>query len=208
MNVFVLTTGRSGSLTFAKACGHITNYTSGHETRVGRLGTERLAYPDQHIEVDNRLAWFTGRLDATHGDAAFYVHLTRDDDATASSHVKRWSKRAMRSYRQGILWDVDPEAERIDVARDLNLTMNSNIELFLRDKTRTMHIDIADATSLFPEFWERIGAEGDLDAALSELAVKHHEGKARPAAPRTVGRPSRPRRQVRTIKLPNVLRRR
>ena len=63
MNVFVLTTGRSGSLTFAEACRHITNFSCGHETRVGLIGAERLAYPDQHIEVDNRLAWFTGRLE-------------------------------------------------------------------------------------------------------------------------------------------------
>ncbi len=45
MNVFVLTTGRSGSLTFAEACRHISNYSSGHETRVGLIGAERLAYP-------------------------------------------------------------------------------------------------------------------------------------------------------------------
>jgi hypothetical protein len=63
MNVFVLTTGRSGSLTFAEACRRITNYTTGHETRVGRVGPERLAYPDRHIEVDHRLAWFLGRMD-------------------------------------------------------------------------------------------------------------------------------------------------
>jgi hypothetical protein len=88
-NVFVLTTGRSGSLTFTRACERITNYTAGHETRSGLLGRERLAYPDRHIEVDNRLAWMLGRLEDAHGDRAFYVHLRRDEEATAESHVGR-----------------------------------------------------------------------------------------------------------------------
>jgi hypothetical protein len=184
MNVFVLTTGRSGSLTFAEACRRITNYTTGHETRVGLVGAERLAYPDRHIEVDNRLAWFPGRMDAAFGDSAFYVHLRRDGEATAASHVKRWNKPAMQSYRKGILWDVDPETDRMDLARDLTLTMNTNIELYLRDKSKTMRIDIETAGEAFPEFWERIGAEGDLEAALRELQVHHHAGTVQRSTPR------------------------
>ena len=35
MNVFILNTGRCGSRTFARACAHITNYTSAHESRSG-----------------------------------------------------------------------------------------------------------------------------------------------------------------------------
>jgi hypothetical protein len=189
MNVFVLTTGRSGSLTFAEACRHITNFRSGHETRVGLVGPERLAYPEQHIEIDNRLAWFTGRLEKAFGDDAYYVHLRRDDEATAESHAKRWNKPAMRSYRNGILWDVDPDVDRMDLARDLNLTLNSNIEFFLRGKSGTIRIDIEDAASSFPAFWEAIGAEGDLQAALAEFEIKHHEGKARRSTPREGERP-------------------
>lgn len=184
MNVLVLTTGRSGSLTFAEACRHISNYTTGHETRVGLVGRERLNYPDRHIEVDNRLAWFPGRMEAAFGDSAFYVHLLRDDEATAASHVKRWNKPAMQSYRKGILWDVDPETDRLDLARDLTLTMNTNIEHFLRDKSKTMRIDIETAGEAFPEFWERIGAEGDLEAALRELRVHHHAGTEQRSTPR------------------------
>lgn len=192
MNVFVLTTGRSGSLTFAEACRHITNYSSGHETRVGLVGAARLAYPDRHIEIDNRLAWFTGRLEAAFGDAAYYVHLRRDDEATAASHAKRWNKPAMRSYRNGILWDVDPEVDRMDLARDLNLTMNSNIELLLQHKSRTMRIDIEHAAAVFPAFWAAIGADGDLSAALREFDLRHHEGKTRRDTPRDGDRTSAP----------------
>ena len=42
------------------------------------IGPERLDYPDQHIESDNRLAWYAGRLEKRYGDDAFYVHLKRD----------------------------------------------------------------------------------------------------------------------------------
>src|SRR3972149_9948429 len=103
MNVFVLTTGRSGSLTFATACGHITNYTTGHETRRMLLGAERLAPPARHIEVDNHLAWFLGRLDGAYGDGAFYVHLRRDDEAVAASYSRRWNKPLLSAYRKGVL---------------------------------------------------------------------------------------------------------
>lgn len=190
MNVFVLTTGRSGSLTFAEACRHATNFSSGHETRVGLVGTARLAYPDQHIEIDNRLAWFTGRLEAAFGDTAYYVHLRRDDEATAASHVKRWNKPAVRAYRNGILWDVDPEIERMELARDLNHTMNSNIELFLRDKSKTMRIDIERATDVFPAFWQAIGAEGNLAAAVAEFGTRHHAGTSPRTTPRDGDRTS------------------
>jgi hypothetical protein len=184
MNVFVLTTGRSGSLAFAEACRHIRNYSAGHETRVGLLGSDRLAYPPDHIEVDNRLAWFPGRLEAAYGDDAFYVHLRRDAGATAASMVRRWSKPAMRSYRQGILWDVDPETDRVALAADLVATLDSNIRHYLRDKSKCMTIDIETAASSFPSFWERIGAEGDLQAALAEFDARHHEGVSRRRTPR------------------------
>ncbi len=189
MNVFVLTTGRSGSLTFAEACRHITNYTSGHETRVGLIGADRLAYPDRHIEVDDRLAWLLGRLEEAYGDRAFYVHLVRDDRAAASSRARRWNKPLMRAYRNGILWDVSPDVSRMELALDLNHTVSRNIELFLRDKSQVMRIDIDTATQTFPELWSRIGAEGDLGAALAELRLHHHAGTTRRPTPRQAARP-------------------
>jgi hypothetical protein len=194
MNVLVLTAGRTGSVTFAEACRHITNYTTGHETRVGLLGAERLAYPDRHIEVDDRLAWFPGRLEEAFGDRAFYVHLRRDEQATAESRVRRWNKPGMRSYRDGILWDVDPGVERLDLALDFVRAVNMNIEHYLRDKTQAMRIDIETAVETFPEFWQRIGAEGDLEAALRELTTQHHAGTEKRPSPRE--RSSRPPRKA------------
>jgi hypothetical protein len=207
MNVFVLTTGRSGSLTFAEACRHATNYSAGHETRVGLLGPGRLSYPPDHIEVDNRLAWFPGRLEAAFGDDAFYVHLRRDPAASAASFVRRWNKPMMRAYRKGILWDVDPDVGRLEIASDLNATVISNIDLFLRDKPNKMTIEIETASTSFPEFWDRIGAEGDLEAALAEFERRYHQGTSQRARPRP-SRAVRMSRRWRRMNIPGFGRRR
>ena len=65
MNVFVLNTGRCGSVTFIEACRHIHHYSAAHESRATYIGEQRLAYAANHIEADNRLCWFLGRLDKT-----------------------------------------------------------------------------------------------------------------------------------------------
>ena len=43
-------TGRCGSTTFARACTHIANFTTAHESQRAPLGDERLNYPVSHIE--------------------------------------------------------------------------------------------------------------------------------------------------------------
>ena len=108
MNVFVLCTGRCGSTTFTRACEHINNYTSSHESRTQFLGAERFNYPTNHIEVDNRLSWLLGRLDNIYGNDAFYVHLTRDINLTCNSLTKRANQGIMRAYKTpGILLKMD-----------------------------------------------------------------------------------------------------
>lgn len=174
-NVFVLSTGRCGSLTFANACAHMTNFTSGHETRCREFGDSRLAYPDYHIEVDNRLSWFLGRLEKKYGDEAVYVHLFRDADAVARSYNQRWTQPGTIVYNhtRGVmksrLLGLEP---CIDYVR----TVTENIEAFLETKSRVHVIDIADAHEPFKRFWHDIGAEGDLEAALAELKGRHNAG--------------------------------
>ena len=181
MNVFVLCTGRCGSMTFARACGHATNYTADHESRRDVIGPERLDYPPDHIEVDNRLSWMLGRLEKRYGDDAFYVHLTRDAQAIAESYAKRtgygYRHGMTRAYAEAFVFQRldDEELDLVEVCYDMNHTVEANIRAFLADKTNTMHIDIADVDELFPVFWERIGAEGDLAAAMAEFQVRHNE---------------------------------
>jgi 1,2-diacylglycerol 3-alpha-glucosyltransferase len=172
-HVFVLCTGRCGSVTFAKACGHFSNYTSGHETRISKVGDDRLAFADGHIEVDNRLAWFLGRIQEKYGDQAFYVHLTRDEHEVAASYDRRWHHHCsmIQAFDQGI---ARHEAPHEEAGRELVRTINENIRCFLRDKPYQMTIDIAEIQSRFPEFVKRVGAQGDLDSALAEFSQQHN----------------------------------
>lgn len=184
MNVFVLGTGRCGSTTFVKACSHIKNYSSGHETRAGEIGSKRLLYPEMHIEADNRLSWYLGRLDALYGKMPFYVHLYRDRDATAKSLASRTDPGSiMRAYASGIVinppgqtWPTNYAGESVDplsIAYDYIDTVTANIDLFLQDKVH-LKFPMEEAKEWYPYFWHKINAEGNLSYALGEWDVKHN----------------------------------
>ena len=168
VNVFILNSGRCGSTTFIRACSHITNYSAGHETRAGLIGPERLNYPDNHIEADNRLSWYLGRLDLKYGDDAFYVHLKRDRQATAESFAKRADFGIMQAYREGIVLGLQGEPEPVAIARDYLDTVDANIGHFLKDKQHTLHLRLESAKEDFLRFWEWIDASGPLETALLE----------------------------------------
>ena len=174
MNVFVLNTGRCGSTTFIRACSHITNYSAAHESLIHKIGPTRLAYPDNHIEADNRLSWLLGRLDEAYGDNALYVHLHRDPEAVAASFARREGYGIMKAYREGILLDGETGQTPLELAYDYIETVESNIRHFLRDKTHSMEFRLEDAKEAFETFWERIGAEGDREKALAEWDVRHN----------------------------------
>ncbi|PSQ98451.1 MAG: hypothetical protein BRD53_02230 [Bacteroidetes bacterium SW_7_64_58] len=185
MNVFVLSTGRCGSTTFARACEHIENYSSAHESRM-RSVEGRVRYPSNHIEIDNRLSWFLGRLDKLYGDDAFYVHMKRDRDAVAKSHLRRYEKGIIKAYKERIIWRADErDVPPIEVCRHYVDTVNSNIALFLEDKTQCMELRLKSAKEDFREFWDRVGAVGNRSKALCEWEREYNasnRGK-RPSAP-------------------------
>jgi len=118
-------------------------------------GEERLNYPQNHIEADNRLSWLLGRLDEKYGDDAFYVHLKRDENATAASFVKRYRKGIMKGYRK-ILHGLPLNANKHAVALDY------------------CHTVIENGKEDFTRLWELIGAEGDKEKALSEFEICHN----------------------------------
>jgi len=162
-------------MTFIKACEHITNFSSAHESRCDRLGDARLAYPDNHIEADNRLSWFLGRLDNHYGNNAMYVHLMRNSHDTASSYAKRlFPGGIIPAYRNGILQYLPDDISDMSVSLDYYDTVSSNIEHFLKDKTRKMEFNIENAKEDFKKFWELVGAEGDIDAALAEFDITYN----------------------------------
>lgn len=182
-NIFVLCTGRCGSTTLARAAGHFSNWTAGHETRTLHIGAARFDYPLRHIEIDNRLSWVLGRLDRVFGDEAAYVHLTRDPEEVAHSFARRAHQGIIRAYRTDILSRSRSRRAHVpmlEYCRDYVATVTANIEAFLKDKSRVLDMRLETIGPDFDRFADWIGAEGDLSAARAELAVRHNASRAAP----------------------------
>jgi hypothetical protein len=139
---------------------------------VNEYGGKRVDYPPGHIEVDNRLAWFIGRLIKEYGDDALYVHLKRDTDATARSYLKRDKDNVslLRAFSAGI--HMAPGVPvNMCVAVDLVETINENIEFALASRRHVMTVTLENIVEDFGTFWDRIGGEGDKERAIKELNV-------------------------------------
>lgn len=175
MNIFVLSTGRCGSLTFQRACSHITNFSSAHESQSRILGDAHFIYPKNHIEIDNRLSWFLGRLDQVYGKKSYYVHLQRDINKTAASYKKRFGSGIIRGYAKGIMMGNHPKSVAMELCLDYCKTVNANIELFLKDKPHKMTFFLESGKDQFAEFWDWIEAEGDQERAIAEWSVAHNK---------------------------------
>lgn len=185
MRAFILGAGRCGTLTIAEAFRHATNYTVGHESRWYLDPNQRWAYPDQHIEVDNRLAWMVGTLHKRYPDAT-YAHLVRDAEANADSLARvlwprpgRNSRGKLMSGIQGILGrSARGDHEALDYARNHVELTNDNARLLLATHGG-ITIRIESPHAAFRALWGQLRCEGDLDAALAELDVRHHHRNAR-----------------------------
>ncbi|CAL2087434.1 hypothetical protein [Tenacibaculum sp. 190524A05c] len=179
MRVFVLCTGRSGSLSFVNACKHIRNFTTSHESLADVFGNERFNFPNNHIEVDNRLSWSLGHLNKYFGDDAIYIHLKRDRDKTANSFFQRF-------YLPGSIIDAFCDGVRMNPVEKLSKkmrlkacydyvdTVNTNIEYFLLDKSKKMTINLETIEQDFPKFLEFINADIDLEKGIEELRKSHN----------------------------------
>jgi hypothetical protein len=177
MNVFVLGTGRCGTLTFYNVCGHITNYTVGHEENHRKMNDYRLSYPKNHIEVDNRLSWYLGRLYKSYPDA-YYVHLVRDSKKVAESFVRRITYGIMQGYCIGIL-GMRPDSGRFnlfDACMDYVETVTENIRMFLQCGVKGIEIRIENPYKEFRVFWEEVGADGNIKAAQKEFKTVYNKG--------------------------------
>src|SRR5690606_18166753 len=136
MRVFVLTTGRSGSLTLSKALAHATNYTCAHQSPSARFDG-RHDYPDRHIAADNPLAFLLRPLQRDYPHAP-YVWLRRSRNDTVSSLMRRFDspRGVMAAYAHGVVQGRKPVSklsyfERRAVAELYVDTTEANIETFL-----------------------------------------------------------------------------
>ncbi|MBF0220359.1 MAG: hypothetical protein HQL49_12650 [Gammaproteobacteria bacterium] len=167
MNIFILNSGRCGSTTFIAACQAIKNFSAAHESRIHLIGEARYAFPPHHIEADNRLSWSLGRLDRHFGNRAYYVHLQRQNESCAASFAKRSHFGIMRAYREGLLLGGAEGLSDHAIALDYLDTIESNIHLFLRDKSHVLPFQLEHASEDFAKFWHWIGATGDYQQAVA-----------------------------------------
>jgi len=179
MRVFVLCTGRCGSTSLYYACRHMSNFTVGHETRARFAGPSRLDYPDDHIEIDNRLSWFLGRLDREYGDEPYYVHLKRERQAVAESYARRMNSEFTLGAGHKLYMLMNGANDDLDVCLDVVDTVTANIELFLRDKSKVLRMSLENIAEDFVRFWYWIGAEGGKDAAIAEFRTLYNDGGQR-----------------------------
>ncbi len=173
MRVFVLTTGRTASKTFAYACKHLDGMTAGHETNVRKI-SDRLDYPDNHVEVDNRLVWFLGALGRRYeDDRTFYVYLTRNTDKVVESYLLRWHMTVsiVRAFYHGIL--MNPKKPDTETARQscrfFVETVDENIRYFLRNRNNWAHVSVENLEKDFFAFMTASGLTGDRKAISRAL---------------------------------------
>ncbi|MBN2523446.1 MAG: hypothetical protein JXB24_09225 [Bacteroidales bacterium] len=182
MRIFILCTGRSGSFAFIKACKHILNYSSGHETNAKKIGSAHFEYSDNHIEADNRLIWFLGALERKYADSPVYVHLKRNKSETIRSLNKRWHSKVsiMRAYCAGILKtpiEKLNKKRRLEICEDYYNNVNLNIEVFLKSKSKSIMVNLETIQEDFRKFWNFIGARGNLENALIEFETNYNKSK-------------------------------
>lgn len=181
MRVFVLTTGRAASKTFAYACRHLDGMSAAHESNGGKIAF-RLEYPDNHVEVDNRLVWFLGGLDKRYKDEeTFYVHLTRNADRVVESYLVRWhlTISITRAFYHGIL--MNPKKPDVATARESSLlfteTVDENIRFFLKNRSNWARVRVEHLEQDFFEFMKKAGLTGDVDKISQVLGHIKNENK-------------------------------
>lgn len=157
-------TGRCGTTTFARALSHVTNYSSGHETRAG-LPWDRVAYPRRHIEVDAALAMIVPLI-IEHYPLAKWVRIRRGRDDCLRSLVANESQ-SMTSLARMVTRIPEPAAE-MGAALWYDLVMAATRQL------PAFTLQLETAKIQWRECWDFMGCLGDFEASLSEWEVRYN----------------------------------
>lgn len=84
----------------------------------------------------------------------------------------------IKAYRgMGILMGVPESTDPMEISVDYCKTVNENIRLFLKGKSKVMSIHLESIREDFARFWDFISAEGDLALALKELETRYNASK-------------------------------
>lgn len=177
--VFIVCTGRCGSVSFREACRYATNYRTGHESHCGFL-----EYPDQWIEVNNHLRCVIPHMANKYPDA-LWVHLIREPKGCIRSLERMNDGAHMRAY-QALYPSVMPSHNLGDVAYRYYWAENDAINVQLtalvaNPQRRVMRLEsIKDE---WADFWQWIGAEGDDQASLAAWDVRRNTTEERRRMP-------------------------
>lgn len=165
MRVFVVGTGRCGTVTFYHACRHITNFTSAHEGKAGSVPPWE--FPDNHIEIGSHLFSQMGPLCLAYPDA-IWIHLVRNrEDCTASLA----SQCAVSMEHHSQIWFHAFRAPPQKVAEAYYDMVNTVVPLVF---PLAMRIDVESAVEQWPDFLLSIGAEVDVLASQDEWGKRYN----------------------------------
>jgi len=194
MRVFIVGTGRCGSVTFAKACEHLTNFTVEHE-RVFRQ-RDKLDWPDDHIAVEPSL-WPLVPLLRQRYPTMLLVHLMRMDRAAFIESYRTLDSPAFigaKDYRipeserppEKANWEGAPPVIDVWTACHVGRPIDEDerrrfiglyydtVNAARRECRPSVTVRLEHAKEDWPEFLDRIHAEGNLAASLAEWYTKHN----------------------------------
>jgi len=159
MNVFFISPGRTGTTTISIAFSCVDGFTSLHESRVNFLGDERVDYPSNHFECDNRLVWFLPRLTKKYSQTSILVIVNREKLKIASSYNQRWGGIGiMRAYSQGILMRHLKD-NNLDVCMDYVDNVYEQLEFVKGSWAKVISLDLDNPKEGVVEILNEIGKE-------------------------------------------------
>lgn len=173
VNVFLLSPGRTATTTLSIALNEVADYTSSHESRVNELGSERISYPENHIECDNRLTWFLPRLTPKYKDKGILVVIKRDVKSIAKSYNQRWQRiYMMKAYSQGILLR-DLKDNNLDVCEDYVNNVYEQISYHSIAWKNVIEIDLKDPSKGIYELLQKMNRLEYFDNVMRKLNETH-----------------------------------
>ena len=157
-------------MTFAKACSHIDNYHSVHEPPYARW---KLVFPDNHIVVSPHLTWVLGPL-VEKNPGAIFIHLRRGRREVVNS----WMNRGRR-LGPGLWTPLSRIPQQTDAAwkEACEMCHDSIVAQIQRVPRKVWEVWLHEAQDWWPEFWRRIGAQGNYEKALAEWGRKHNASR-------------------------------
>lgn len=169
MNVFFISPGRTGTTTISVAFSCITGFTSLHESRVKFLGDERVNYPTNHFECDNRLVWFLPRLSKKYAESSILVIVNREKLKIASSYNQRWGGIGiMRAYSQGILMRHLNE-NNLEVCKDYVDNVYEQLDFAKEEWGKVIYLDLDNPKQGVIEILKEINKEEYTDEILESF---------------------------------------